>query len=923
MKESKNKIKVFVSSKVGTKVVDQKYIVARTAVKEILEGTKLFDVYLFEGEGSSTYSAYEHYTENLSECDVCIFLIDNKDGVPQGVQIELEEVEKFKIPALYYFCDERSKSKTSAQLNLEKAHLPKHTNVKSFSEFIEICPEDLITDVLRTFKNFAKVKKNEENTQSTFTDDSNNGTNYTNLQNDETKLILSKNKLSNSISRNYFENLILGNQLEEIESNPNPFDYQSAKFLQVMFEGATIHDFNMNLFIESLKKIFPPKYFEIIEKRWYSIQSYYIGDFEGSLELLKEALALAEAEESQIDEWIVQDILIDLRNRENKIAQYKNEVLFETIGQKGLDEREGKLYYPILDRSEKNLLEWIEHERQTDEMQSYNSWRTYGDLSRITNYIADFFTLAMMFGSLTHLTRTYMLIQRLTYQFARTIKDWPSCLLLLKTTILNLNYKEASKIFSNFPDMMKQMNARDAKSIYNFSNNAKPEPDKFSANLIAMSQIGYYLSNEDFEHYWKSLQKRIDEWNNDEKSIVSMQSLIFKCLKDIGERIDGNYIVEFGISILESKKRRYHRETLELLSMNGIHYESLKTDTSNKLIDVLIKYAEDSNDSNDHKAIRYLFVRLSTMDSDHKVKMEEFLKEAWPDFFAVDYMFEKKLDRKTGELLLEKFINSIDSRNSSQGINGVIHGYATDPYESSKNVLKATKENIDESILCRLLTVTVDTILVENQTIEAKVSAYRLVIFIAKDRQDIIKLDRNAEMISKLINYKNYERAKETMSSYLDNTSLILCHMLLLETFGKNRYTELVEVLALFNEPRRQVEGCKVILDFLHNIEGVSIRPALVSLFIQSSLLWANSSNISVRANNALLQVKLYELRTYRRMIGQKLYEIVEFDSAIVKSRIVSSMEKIDVIDPKLAQKIRTKATEDSHFVIRKIVNDK
>ena len=385
-------------------------------------------------------------------------------------------------------------------------------------------------------------------------------------------------------------------------------------------------------------------------------------------------------------------------------------------------------------------------------------------------------------------------------------------------------------------------------------------------------------------------------------------------------------LLNLGASILESKKRPYHRETLELLSMNGIHYESLKTDTSNKLIDVLIKYAEDYNDSNDHKAIRYLFVRLSTMDSDHKVKMEEFLKEAWPDFFAVDYIFEKKLDRKTGELLLEKFINSIDSRNSSQGINDVIHGYATDPYESSKNVLKATKENIDESILCRLLTVTVDTILVENQTIEAKVSAYRLVIFIAKDRQDIIKLDRNAEMISKLIDYKNYERAKETMSSYLDNTSLILCHMLLLETFGKNRYTELVEVLALFNEPKRQVEGCKVILDFLHNTEGVNIRPALVSLFIQSSLLWANSSNISVRANNALLQVKLYELRTYRRMIGQKLCEIVEFDSAIVKSRIVSSIEKIDVIDPKLAQKIRTKATEDSHFVIRKIVknvNDK
>ncbi|MFR3686529.1 MAG: hypothetical protein ACLTXM_16015, partial [Enterococcus sp.] len=743
--------------------------------------------------------------------------------------------------------------------------------------------------------------------------------NYIELQNDKQGLILSKTKLSNSISRNYFENLMLGNQLEEIESNS--FDYQSSKFLKVMFEGATINEFNMSLFLESLKKIFPPKYFEVIEKRWYSIQSYYVGDFDKSLELLKEALTLAEAEERQIDEWLIQDILIDLRNRENRIANYRNTYLVETLGQRGLNEREGKLYYPVLDRSEKNLLEWIEHERQTTDMQSYNSWRSYGDLSMVTDYIADFFTQAMMFGSLTHLTRTYILIQRLTYQFARTVEDWPSCLLLLKTTILNLNYKEASNVFKDFPDMMKQMNSEDARSVYEFSNNAKPELDKFSANLIAMSQIGYYLSDEAFGIYWKSLQQKIDKWNRNEESVVSMQSLIFKCLKSIGERIDDNYLVEFGISILSSSKRRYHSDTLALLSMESIHYDNVKTDISNRLVDVLIDYAKEYNDSNDNKRIRYLFVRVSTMDKNHNIKMEEFLKETWVDFYTVDYAFEKQLDKRTGKLLLEKYIRVIDSRNATQGIDGVIHGYATDPYYSSKIVLKTTKESIDKSTLSRLLTVSLNTILAETQTIEAKVSAYCLVIFLAKDRQDIMELEQNADLISKVINYKNYERAKETMSSYLDNTSLILCHMLFLETFKKNRYTKIVEVLALFNNPGRQVEGCKVIIDFLHNTEKISIRPALVSLFLQSTLLWANSSNISVRAYNALLQLELFKLKTYRKIIGQRLYESMEFDSAFVKSRIVNNIRKIGSIDVKLAEKIKTKAIEDSHFVIRKIVS--
>src|SRR5690606_36852199 len=103
--------------------------------------------------------------------------------------------------------------------------------------------------------------------------------------------------------------------------------------------------------------------------------------YDESLNLLQEALALAEASRETVAEWVIQDILIDLRNREINIAETKNEYFLETKGQKGLNNRREKLYYPLIDRNERNLLEWIEKERQKHEMKSYSSWSSYGDIS--------------------------------------------------------------------------------------------------------------------------------------------------------------------------------------------------------------------------------------------------------------------------------------------------------------------------------------------------------------------------------------------------------------------------------------------------------------------------------------------------------------------------------------------------------------
>lgn len=152
------KLRVFISSKTGDDQASIKYNLARKAIKEMLELTGLFQIYLFEEAGSSTTSAYNHYIQRLKNADVCIFLIDNEDGVPQGVQNEVDEVLKNNIPSLYYFCDQNSKEKTSLQKSLIHASAPKNKTIHSFEDFIHRSTTDLIDNILSVYRSYGSGK---------------------------------------------------------------------------------------------------------------------------------------------------------------------------------------------------------------------------------------------------------------------------------------------------------------------------------------------------------------------------------------------------------------------------------------------------------------------------------------------------------------------------------------------------------------------------------------------------------------------------------------------------------------------------------------------------------------------------------------------------------------------------------------------
>ena len=82
-------------------------------------------------------SAGDHYIFALEDSDVCIFLIDNADGVTPGVQREIDAAKRQHIKSLFYFCDETTKEKTSLELSLMGVSFAKSSIVHKFNDLIQ------------------------------------------------------------------------------------------------------------------------------------------------------------------------------------------------------------------------------------------------------------------------------------------------------------------------------------------------------------------------------------------------------------------------------------------------------------------------------------------------------------------------------------------------------------------------------------------------------------------------------------------------------------------------------------------------------------------------------------------------------------------------------------------------------------------
>ena len=312
------KIKVFISSICGV----EKYDKVRADLKCAIESTQLADVYTFESKGASTLPAGNHYKFALEDSDICIFLIDNADGIKPGVQAEIDTVKKHNIKALYYFCDETQKEKTALEQSLMGAHFAKSKPVHSFSELSQDGAQALIDDIVAVYHYYCTgriVLNSGENDEIQAIDVV--GTEKYQLP------TIPKSTLKNvDKCRNYFLKFVLGyprGRYPDETEKTSEFDDWGIQFLPILFEGKSIKHFNTAMYLDALKAQQDDDHYQIVHIRWQAIQAYFAGDIEKCVEHLETALNLAK--ETNQPTWVIKDILVDLRNQHWTRCTARNE----------------------------------------------------------------------------------------------------------------------------------------------------------------------------------------------------------------------------------------------------------------------------------------------------------------------------------------------------------------------------------------------------------------------------------------------------------------------------------------------------------------------------------------------------------------------------------------------------------------------
>ena len=345
----RQKIKVFISSICGV----EKYDKVRDELKTAIERTQLADVYTFESKEASTLPAGNHYTWALEDSDICIFLIDNTDGIKPGVQAEIDTVKKHNIKALYYFCDETQKEKTALEQSLMGAHFAKSKTVHHFSELSQDGAQALIDDIVAIYHYYCTGKivlNSGENDEIQAVDVV--GTEKYQLP------TIPKSTLKNvDKCRDYFLKFVLGysrGRYPDETENTSEFDDWGIQFLPILFEGKSIKHFNTAMYLDALKLQQDNGHYQVVQIRWQAIQAYFAGNIEKCVEYLESALSLAK--ETNQPTWVIKDILVDLRNQSLTRCIIRNEYS-DIPAQKELTESSEELYYPILDRIHESLHE--------------------------------------------------------------------------------------------------------------------------------------------------------------------------------------------------------------------------------------------------------------------------------------------------------------------------------------------------------------------------------------------------------------------------------------------------------------------------------------------------------------------------------------------------------------------------------------
>ena len=904
------KIKVFISSICGV----EKYDKVRAELKGAIERTQLADVYTFEGAGASTLPAGTHYTLALEDSDICIFLIDNADGINPGVQNEIDTVEKYNIKALYYFCDETKKEKTALQQKLTGAHFSKSKTVHSFNELSQDGARALIDDIIAVYHYYCTGRIVLKETGA----DDNQEIEITGTEKYRLPTIPKATIKNVDKCRDYLLKFVLGYSRgkfpHEIEKT-SEFDEWGLQFLPILFEGKSIKHFNVAMYLDTLKAQQDDEYYQIVQVRWQAIQSYFAGDIEKCVEHLEKALNLAK--ETVQPTWVVKDILIDLRNHHWTRCTVKNE-FFDTPAQKELTESSEELYYPILDRLHESLYEkYIEglYKKKTESPYTVtlgNNLNEYGEI------LASSLIVSMYNGSLTHVLLIYKRIKEFVFYLSSKYSDWNLRLNLYKLAIFDGNEKEIKGIQNSYPEVLNNLTSDEASSIMDFCLNHPIKYKRLSSQLLAFGAVGYFLDDTCFAKNEEYIIGEIRSWLSCPDSVVSIGQNIFKCLSGVAYRISQDSLSSICCQFFEKHYGRWYTDVFKLIAQ-FMDLRKMSDEAAQALIKQIYNVLDNEKEREQIQyAPNFLHV-LRKQNCALTEGLDQKVEEYFPNYYKNTYKLETtKNEEQELPVFVQEYTERIRKRNEEQGKNGKFLGYATREIATVRAILVGQEIEYDPETIDELISVVADTILFSKESISTKLDAISLLIcIIVKFPEDYV---RNQRVYQQLFDQREEIDILDhsIFSSNINGISLKIGLQFLYAAMGKDVYSNILELLPYIEgDVATTIAVTRLIVEYLETTDTITLPGGVETITLQYVLQWLHSEYLDIRWNATRILFSMAHNPVNHGIINNQLIKLIDSSNVYIKNLIVRHVHEVNGITDETKKYIFSKCEHDANFVVR------
>lgn len=906
------KLKVFISSNCDTK----KYKDIRKELQNRIEKTQLADVYVFEREEGSTLSAEEDYILALRDSDVCIFLIDNKDGVNLGVQREIDVARKDKKMSLYYFCDENCKDKTAIELSIMGAKYAKSKTINKFSDLAEHGAQALIDDIVKIyhyycFRRIVPVIEDSEIAQKTT---------VVGIESIEMPTI-PKTVLKNTDKcKEYILRFVLDAPYDFSDGKTNELDDWGVQFLPTLFEGNSIKQFNVSMFLQELKKHQNENYFKVVEARWSAIQSYYAGNIDECVQKITEALQLAK--NLGQPSWVIKDILIDLRNHEAQQGHTRN-IRKVSDAQKELSDSDEELYYPILDRINESLQEKYITDLFKERTKSPFSVSINNDLSQYGDMLASSYIVAIYNGSLTHIRRVHDKIKEFSFFLSNKYDDWVFKRNLLMIEIYDGQEREVADTLSAYPEILNNMTAEDAAYIMKFCDNHPLEHNKTISQLIAFGAVGYYLDEDNFKKYSEQIIGGLRKWFEDDNPVIIIGNHIFPCLEKVSYRVSQNELAEICCLLINKQYTRWYRELFHFIA-TSIDLEKMDYTVKKTLIDHIVSLFSRKEACEIIKNAPDFLYRLRKQDKELTNGLNQKVQECFPLYYNGIYRLETTENVESDmPIFIDKYIKQIEKSNKTQGVNGCYYGYASRDIATIRAILINHKSKYNKELMNTVIHTVAETLLYSKEGAREKLDAVSLLICIVLNYPDDYK--RNINILTELYDRKNDISLGDAslLSSNIDELALKISLNLLFSAMDYDVSCDLMENMSyLQNDLATIISVTNAVAEYFRTAETATFPVAVQQIVLQNALIWSHSKSIDIRWNTAKILLGLLRSPENKNIINHQLIHLIDTESLYIKNLIMRNLYRCENIDHKTKEYIISKCEVDPCFVVRMVCKD-